>query len=111
LDSRRLELRVESSFESQRGKAVGFLGLPSVVTLRVVGGTGPSKLRSRLSALQLDLFPLLGELHFGDSSLRLREVDISFRPEPVEERPRNLYPEVPVREPPAVLADADSVSG
>jgi len=44
-------------------------------------------------------------LDLSHPSLRLREVDVTLCAEAVEERPRNLYTEVPVREPPIVLAD------
>jgi len=87
LHCRSIELRIQPTLESQRGKSVGFFRLTSIVALRVVGAAGARELGSSLSALHLNLLSFLRKLELSNPSLGLREIDVSFRAESIEERP------------------------
>ena len=85
---RRIELRVQPALESQRGKAIGLFCLTRVVALRVVCGRERARTRHEPArAPPATCFPFLRQLQLGHASLGLREVDVSLRAEPVEERP------------------------
>jgi hypothetical protein len=87
LYGRRIELGIETALEPQRRQTVGLFGLTRVVALCVVGRASAGEFGTCLRAFDLHRLPFLRQLKLGYSPVGLREVDVSLRAEPVEERP------------------------